>query len=444
MTKPTYVVGYEFTNKQGFKAVVIAYRGRKDIDVQFEDGAIVERTTGSYIAKGFPLHPTFGKVLVGDRFPCKCGDTVEVVEVVSSSKIRAKWLSDGAEKWTSADTLRLGVNRHPNNWRLSEGQQFQTNNHGTVTVVEFNSATDVVVKFEDGELKKTTSNALHKGVVRPDGFFKSRVGYKFVTNSGWSGEVVEYHNVHDVIVRWQDGSESSECWSDIAAKAIKPLFQPSVSGVGFVGQGRFVPKSYKLAGDKEYADARIFAYWQRMITRCYNEKEQSKPSGRAYIGCSVREDWHNFQNFAEWAYKKPQAWFMEGDKIWELDKDSLVEGNKVYRADRCTFLPPELNTFFSDSTWSKDCPRGVNYIKPASTNSKEGWIARCNMNGERKYLGYFNDPMTAFYKYKDVKESYAEVLAEKYKGRIEDDVYLRLRNFKVHPYPPTQDSEVKP
>lgn len=46
--------------------------------------------------------------------------------------------------------LKLGVNRHPNNWRLSEGQQFQTNNHGTVTVVEFKSATDVVVKFEDG------------------------------------------------------------------------------------------------------------------------------------------------------------------------------------------------------------------------------------------------------------------------------------------------------
>jgi hypothetical protein len=65
------------------------------------------------------------------------------------------------------------------------------------------------------------------------------------------------------------------------------------------------------------------------------------------------------------------------------------------------------------------------------------------MNGERKYLGYFNDPMAAFYKYKEVKESYAEVLAEKYKGRIEDDVYLRLRNFKVYPYPPTEDSEVK-
>lgn len=111
----------------------------------------------------------------------------------------------------------------------------------------------------------------------------------------------------------------------------------------------------------------------------------SLPSGRAYIGCTVHEDWHNFQNFAEWAYKKPQAWFMEGDKIWELDKDSLVEGNKVYCADRCTFLPPELNIFFSDSTWSEDCPRGVNYIKPASANAKEGWIARCNMNGERKY-----------------------------------------------------------
>lgn len=35
--QPTYIVGYKFINKQGLDATVIAYRGRKDIDIQFED-----------------------------------------------------------------------------------------------------------------------------------------------------------------------------------------------------------------------------------------------------------------------------------------------------------------------------------------------------------------------------------------------------------------------
>ena len=433
---PTFVVGYEFVNKQGFKAVVIAYKGRKNIDVQFEDGAIVTKTTGSYIKKGLPMHPTYGKVLVGDRFPSKCGDTVEVVEVVSSSKIRAKWLSDGAEKWTSADTLKLGVNRHPTNWMFKVGEKVTTNNHGEVEVVEFNSATDVLVRFSDGSLKKTTSSFLKDGNVRPDDFFKNREGYEFKTNSGWAGKVVEYRNASDVLVEWQDVSKSSQTWSDISNGSIKPLFQPSVSGVGFIGDGLYIPKSYKLDKykGKAHADERIYAYWQRMIVRCYNEKEQQKPSCRAYIGCAVDDHWHNFQNFADWACKKEQSSFKEGDKIWELDKDLLVDGNRVYSADTCTFLPPDINIFLSDRDWSEKCPRGVNYIKPATSGAKEGWIARCHVDGKRLYLGYYDDPMIAFYKYKEVKEQYAKTLAERYKDSLERDAYLKLKEYAVSPY----------
>lgn len=34
---PTYTVGYKFINKQGLGATVCNYRGRKDIDIQFEE-----------------------------------------------------------------------------------------------------------------------------------------------------------------------------------------------------------------------------------------------------------------------------------------------------------------------------------------------------------------------------------------------------------------------
>lgn len=432
--QPTYVVGYEFTNVQGFKAKVVAYRGRKDIDIMFEDGAVFTGTTGSYIKKGYPLHPTFGKVVVGDRFPCKDGDTVEVVEYVSSTKVKARWDSDGAEKWTSTDTLKQGVNKHPTNWKLVVGDFHETNNNGRIEIVEYKNATDVVVRFEDGTLKKVTSAYVKSGAVAPDDLYQRRVGHKFTTNSGWAGEVIEWGGAFNVLVRWQDGSTSYHTWQDINLKSVKPLFQPSVSGVGYVGEGKYLPSSYKLEHGKQYADQRIYAYWQRMITRCYNEKEQQKPSCRAYIGCTVAEHFHNFQNFAEWAESKPQSRYTEGDKIWELDKDLLVSGNRVYSRDTCTFLPPEVNSFLSDRDWSETCPRGVNYIKPASDGAKEGWIARCHRNGIREYLGYYDSPMSAFYRYKEVKEAYAKELAERYKGRLEYTAYERLLAYTVEPY----------
>ena len=140
------------------------------------------------------------------------------------------------------------------------------------------------------------------------------------------------------------------------------------------------------------------------------------------------------QNFVEWATSKPQSTYYAGDVIWELDKDLLVDGNRVYSQDFCTFLPPDINIFLSDRDWSEKCPRGVNYIKPATSGAKEGWIARCHINGKREYLGYYDDPMLAFYRYKDVKESYAKTLAERYKDTLERDAYLKLKEYVVSPY----------
>jgi len=70
--KGAYFVGYRYTNKQGLEVEIVAYRGRKDIDVRFDlDGAIVT-TTGTYIKQQRPLHPTFGKPYVIEKLRDAC------------------------------------------------------------------------------------------------------------------------------------------------------------------------------------------------------------------------------------------------------------------------------------------------------------------------------------------------------------------------------------
>jgi hypothetical protein len=331
------------------------------------------------------------------------------------------------------------VNKHPNNWKYEVGQKVQTKNNGVVEVLEYVSAIRVKIKFDNGEEKYVTAHDLRIGCVRPDNKFTSRVGHKFVTNSGWNGEVIEWKDAFNVKVKWQDGSESTTSWADIKGGSIKPLFQPSVCGIGYVGEGRFIPRSYKkLQEGKEYAPDVLYAYWMRMITRCYNEKEQAKPSSRAYIGCSVDSDWHNFQNFLEWATVNPHYGKLDdAGKIWHLDKDIVDIGNRVYRASSCVFVPNEINVFFSSPEIGNTGYLGVNYIKPATKGAKEGYIARCHNGGDRKYLGYYNTPQEAYLAYREAKIKVAKELAEKWKGEVDNRVTKALLNFEerlpIHP-----------
>lgn len=82
-----------------------------------------------------------------------------------------------------------------------------------------------------------------------------------------------------------------------------------------------------------------YRVWADMLQRCYSAKYQErKPT---YKGCTVSDDWLTFSNFKAWMEK--QDW--EGK---HLDKDILLEGNKVYSAETCVFVTPVTNTFTSD------------------------------------------------------------------------------------------------
>ena len=435
MTVPTYVTGYEFTNKQGLKAKVIAYRGRKDIDVQFEDGSIVTGTTGSYIKKGLPLHPTYGKICVGDRFPTSEGDTVEVMEYVSTHKIRIKWLSDGAEAWKDSKTLKAGVLKHPTKGKFFVGDKVKTNRCGVVEVVEVNSATNIVVMFEDGVTKKCTAHSLKQGqVLHPNGT-KIRIGEEYETTCGWKCRVVEYVNAFNVKVEWEDGTESRHAAKEVHEGSIKPLTYPSVAGVGYFGYGKWVPRNYtKLEEGQERVDEVLLAYWQRMINRCYDPKELERCS--LYENVEVDERWHNFQNFADWAYKQcnvEKALTNKGK--FDLEKDALCLGqpNKKYCPETTLFMPESINYFLCERQSGK-LPRGVNIIKPKKAGYKTLYVARIHVEGERKYLGSFDTPEEAFKVYRKAKVAEAKRLAEKWKEDIDPRAYQALMGYGILPY----------
>lgn len=417
-----YCVGYSYVNKQGLAVKVVEYRGRKDITVEFELDGEQKVTAGSYIKKLLPLHSTYGKPYIGQHFPCHDGDIVEITEMLGNSVFAVKWLSDGTEGVKDLKSLKEGFNRHPTKNQPQIGQQFKVSGGRFVEVVKFNTATDVLVKFEDGTLAKTTTALLTKGSIRYP-IKKNLTGKVFTTNSGWTCQVTDYKDAHNVNVRWQDGSESVERTTALKLGSIKPLNQPSVEGIGFIGVGRFVPRSYK---NGTQLSEKVYGYWIRMFSRCYNPLELNKPRNARYRDVHICEEWHNFQNFAEWALQQVNSESLD----YELEKDLFGGVTKYYAPENCCFLPAEINRFLMQMEQGEH-GIGAHYIRPQKPNAKDGWVARCHTGVEREYLGYFNTPQEATTAYIKRKEAYAKELAEKWKDKIDPRAYEALMNYKV-------------
>ena len=260
---------------------------------------------------------------------------------------------------------------------------------------------------------------------------KCKVGDVYVVNCGWECEVVEYINAGEITVKWSDGSKQRVRFGNLKRGSVKPLNYKSVYGMGFFGVGRFVPRSYKPKDGEIVVDSRIYGHWVKLLDRVYNLENKHSASNRTYKGCTIDESWHNFQNFCEWTIT--QKYWQEPDAC--LDKDLIVEGNKHYSSDTCCYLHNNINVFISGCKVSDaGLPRGVNRIKPKTSGSKVGYVARCYFKSDREYLGYFNTVEQAFAAYSTRKKAVALDLCRRYSGLISETALNSLLRYSSCEY----------
>lgn len=89
----------------------------------------------------------------------------------------------------------------------------------------------------------------------------------------------------------------------------------------------------KITDLKGASKLKSYRYWVAMHNRCKNGRDEVQPQ---YSGVTVCEEWKLFSNFDAWFDNN----YIEG---YQLDKDLLVHGNKLYSPDTCVFIPGELN-----------------------------------------------------------------------------------------------------
>ena len=238
-----------------------------------------------------------------------------------------------------------------------------------------------------------------------------------ICKSKLSGDfkILKYNNNRNVAIQFVNtGYETTIELVQVKRGNVKDPYSPSVYGVGILGTKH--PYSINGVKTKEYE------LWSSMLERCYSDTFQKKQP--TYKDCGVSDKFKSYEHFYEWCHK--QVGF--GVEGFEIDKDLLIKGNKVYSEDSCVFLPAEINMVLVKCTAS----RGEYLIGVSWCNTKKAFVARVRKNkGKSEWLGLFKTELEAFNVYKEAKENYLKQLAEKYKSQIDPRAYNALMNYEV-------------
>lgn len=226
-------------------------------------------------------------------------------------------------------------------------------------------------------------------------------------------------SANEVVVRFLDTDYFTLATkSNICSGGVKDLMKPSVKGVGYIGRGKHSCRSSPEAH-------RAYGKWRGMISRCYDP-------GTTYYelyggkGVTVSEEWKCFQNFCNWyiSYK-----FREDS--FELDKDILCKGNKVYCKEYCSLVPSEMNKSILNCAASRgELPQGVSY-NPKTMKYKGSTGSSLQGKYYRLFTKEFHTVEEAWEEYKIIKEIALISMAHEWRGRVNPKVLKALSEWEI-------------
>ena len=173
-------------------------------------------------------------------------------------------------------------------------------------------------------------------------------GDVFSSNFCGDFKIINCDKMAKVLIRFIDtGTEIVTRKCHILSGGIKDKMYPDLCGVGFIGYGAYTHKS------------KAYSQWAGMITRCYSDAYHIKKP--AYQSCETCEEWQEFQSFAAWYDENHPNDGLD----YDLDKDFLIAGNKIYSPETCTFLSRSENSRIAGERFSREfevvSPSGVKH-----------------------------------------------------------------------------------
>ena len=236
-----------------------------------------------------------------------------------------------------------------------------------------------------------------------------REGGIHTTKQGYNVEIIRYYNSLNSTIKFL--TERGTILYNVNYERIKKgtvanPYHPN-KFKGFIGEGAY--QSSTILGHPH-----AYKVWSDMIKRVYCDKYHIKKP--TYKEISLCEEWHNYQNFAEWFDNN----YVDG---WKIDKDIICPECKVYSPETCAFVPDDINgMFISSKSYRGSLPIGVVKKKKHFEAYFRG-----------KFLAYSKDDIEYLFSvYKTTREKYTKEIAEKYKEVVDERIYNALIKFEVN------------
>lgn len=227
--------------------------------------------------------------------------------------------------------------------------------------------------------------------------------------------IIDYNGCENVTIKFVDTGyvATNITIGNILKGEVKDLLFKGVCGIGYIG-GTTYGTTTKIGKVK------LYPVWVTMLNRCYSKKRKTLQP--AYTDCLCSEEWHNFQIFSEWCRcNLPRD---EGID-YQLDKDILIKGNKIYSPATCCFVPARVNKLLEKSTSARgNLPLGVR-----SVGSK--YAAYASENRQQIHLGMFNTQEDAFEAYRKEKLRIIKSVVSEYKDVLLPHVKEALLNYDI-------------
>ena len=253
-------------------------------------------------------------------------------------------------------------------------------------------------------------------MTRQEKLAQERKGIQVHTYYDEVATVEEYRGSYEVDIIFGNGERATVKWDDFSKGRVRNAYTPTILGKGFMGKGPYSRKTH----------LREYEMWVHMIERCYSPLLKKRAPG--YEGVTCCDRWLNFQHFCEDIHAYGQDIY-DKDAKYELDKDLLASGNKVYCPEKCCLLPTELNGILTQATRGRgDLPIGV-----FRDYDRGGYRARVTKKDHTQKSGQrFKTPEEAFAWYKVEKEAYVRERTDAWSDKLAPHVVDALFKWEVH------------
>ena len=207
------------TMNNGQTAKLIAYRGSEDIDIQFEDGTVVEHRQYSGFKRGTVSNPSIIKKRLGKTKLMNNGQAATIIRYGSYTDIDVKFEDGEIAKNVTYQRFNEGSILNPSVIRSREpksriGECKMMNNGQYATIIKYRKHDDIDVQFEDKYVARNKKyRSFQKGqIVNPSVPLKrkiddkGRIGETLIMNCGEKATIIDYRKWDDIDVKFEDGT----------------------------------------------------------------------------------------------------------------------------------------------------------------------------------------------------------------------------------------------